>query len=168
MRHFVRALAIVCAVIAMAVYGWRWVFPNDESEIKAVLERIADGVSASEDGGDVGRLARAASLRNEFAADVRVDAGPPFQRITGREAIIGVAARIKSSVGHLELSFPDISVLVDPDRQTATAMVTAEAHFDQGGRRNIDARELEIGFKRLESDWVITAVSLLRAIERID
>jgi hypothetical protein len=164
----IRNLVIAAAVGAGLWYGWHWLSPSDEAQIVAVLERIAEGVSGGADQGDVARLARAASLRNEFAPDVTVDAGPPFARLNGREAIIGAAARTSGSVRNLAITFPDVSVAVAPDRQSATAVVTAEARFDDGGRRTLDARELELAFTRHEGNWVISAVTLVRPLDRLD
>jgi len=163
----IRNLAIVVAVAAVPWFGWQWFFPSDEARIVAVLERIAEGVSTGAAEGDVGRLARAASLRNEFAPDITVDAGPPFQRIRGREAIIGAAARTSGSVRNLQITFPDVAITVAPDRQSATALVTAEARFDDGGGPGIDARELELEFTRTDDHWVISAVTLVQALQRL-
>jgi hypothetical protein len=163
--------AVILAVIAASLwFGWRWMFPDDEAQIKAVLARIAEGLGGDTgSNGEVGRIARAASLRNEFAPDVTIDAGAPLQRLTGRDSIIGAAARMNSTVRNLEIQFPDVSVHVDPDRQTATATVTAEARFeDRAGIRVIDARELEVGFKRIDGNWVISAVTVMRPLERLD
>jgi hypothetical protein len=164
----IKNVALAVAAAAVLWFGWQWLYPSDEAQIVALLERVADGVSSGADEGDVGRLARAASLRHEFAPDVTVDAGPPFQRISGREAIIGAAARTAGSVRNLSIVFPDVAVAVAPDRQSATVVVTAEARFDDGGRRGIDARELELAFTRPQGRWVISAVTLVRPLDRLD
>jgi hypothetical protein len=163
-RNFVLAIAAAAGLW----FGWQWFYPSDEAQIVALLERVADGVSSAAEQGDVGRLARAAALRHEFAADVTVDAGPPFQRITGREAIIAAAARTAGTVRNLSIAFPDVAVAVASDRQSATAVVTAEARFDDGGGRGLDARELEIAFTRPDDNWVISAVTLVRPLDRLD
>ncbi|HUE89041.1 MAG TPA: nuclear transport factor 2 family protein [Vicinamibacterales bacterium] len=162
-----RHLIAVVVVAAGLWFGWQWLFPSDEAQIVGVLERIADGVSSSAEDGELGRLARAASLRNQFAPDVTVDAGPPFQRLRGREAMIGAAARTSGSVRNLEITFPDVAIAIASDRQSATAVVTAEARFDEGGGRGIDARELELGFTRHEGNWVISAVTIVQPLQRL-
>jgi hypothetical protein len=163
-----RTLALAIAAAAALWFGWQWFYPNDEALIVAVLERVADGVSSGGEQGEVGRLARAASLRHEFAPNVTVEAGPPFQRITGRDAIIGAAARTAGSVRNLSITFPDVAIAVASDRQSATAVVIAEARFDEAGGRGIDARELELAFTRHEGAWVISAVTLVRPLDRLD
>lgn len=164
----IKHVALVFAAAAGLWVGWQWLFPSDEAQIAAVLERIADGVSGGAEQGSVGRLARAAALANEFAADVTVDAGPPFERITGREAIVAVVARRAGTARNLTVTFPDVAIAIAPDRQSATAVVTAEARFDDGGTRSMDARELELAFTRQESTWVISAVAVVRPLERLD
>jgi hypothetical protein len=163
----IRTLAIAIAAGAGLWCGWQWLFPSDEAQIVAVLERVADAVSSGDADGDLGRLARAAALGNEFAPDVTVDAGPPFHRIRGREAIIGAAARTRGNVRRLEIAFPDVTIAVAPDMHTATAVVTAEVRFDAGEGRGIDARELELEFTRHEGNWVISAITLVQPLQRL-
>jgi ketosteroid isomerase-like protein len=164
----IQRIVAVAGVAALAWFGWGWLFPSDEAEINAVLERIADGVSGSAAAGGVEALARVASLRDEFAVDVVVDAGPPFQSMKGREAIIAAAARANQTRRHLDVQFEDVAVTVATDRTSATATATAEAHFDEAGGRSVDARELEIVFTRPDGHWVISAVKLLEPLERLD
>ena len=65
-----------------------WAFPNDEAQIAAVLERIADGVSGGADEGSVARhRARASSLRDEFAPDVHRRRRAAVSADEGRDAI---------------------------------------------------------------------------------
>jgi len=163
----IRTLVLAVATAAGLWFGWQWLFPSDEAQIVAVLERIADAVSSRAEDGDLGRLARAASLGNEFAVDVTVDAGPPFQRMRGRDAIIGAAARTGGRVRGFEIAFQDVAVAVAPDRRTATAVVTAQARFDEGEGRGIDARELELEFTRHQENWVISAVTLVQPLQRL-
>jgi hypothetical protein len=159
---------VITAIAAVAMFlGWHWLFPSDEAQIVAVLERVAESVSSGADDNDVGRLARAASLGREVAPDVTVDAGPPFGRLAGREAVIGAAARTGGRVRNLQITFPDVSIAVASDRQSATAVVIAEARFDDGGARSLDARELELGFTRRDGQWVISAITLVEGLQRL-
>jgi hypothetical protein len=164
-----RLLIVLTLVGVGGWYGWHWMFPGDEAEIAAVLERIAASVDAEEGEGAISTLSRAAQVGRELAPDVSVDAGPPFQRVTGRESIVAAAARARATVQELEIHFPDMEIDIAPDRQTATALVVAEARFvARGEERSLEARELEIGFTRHEGDWVVATVSLVRPLQRLD
>jgi hypothetical protein len=160
-----RAVLGVLLISAVLWAGWQWWVPDDERRIRQTLDRIADAVGGN--GGGIEALAQVAALQEEFDPDVVVDAGPPFQRLVGRQSIIGAAARVRTTARNLEISFPDIAVTVADDRQSATALVTAEARFDEGGGRSIDARELELGFKRLDDRWVVSSVALVEPLKRL-
>lgn len=165
-----RLLAILVLIPAL-YFGWQWWFPSDEAQITALLDHIAESVAGPEDGdsgGPLGAVARAAALQEDFAVDAVIEAGAPFQRLTGRQAIVAAAARVSVAVPNLEVSFPDVDIAVAEDRQTATAVVTAEARFNEAGRRVMDARELEMTFSRLDGRWVISRVTLIQPLERLD
>jgi hypothetical protein len=163
----IQRFAFVVLAAAGLWYGWQRLFPDDAAQIEAVLQRVAEGVGG-ESGGGVSAIARAAALQSEFAPDVTVDAGPPFQRIRGRDAIISAAARVNGTVRNLDVRFPDVDITVQPDRQRATALVTAEARYDEaGGGSGFDAREFEVVFTRLDGEWVIAAVTLVEPLNRL-
>jgi ketosteroid isomerase-like protein len=148
-------------------------WPDDEAQIRAVLGRIADGFGGEGGGGGtagaIGAAARVAALQREFHTDAMVDAGPPFERLVGRQAIISAAGRARASIHNLEIRFPDVDVTVSGDGRTATALVTVEAYFNQAGeQRSIEARELEMAFARADDRWVISQVILLQPLERLD
>ena len=142
-------------------------FPNDESQIRALLTRVADAVGGSGEGGNIEVLAQVAALQNDLAVDATVDAGEPFQRLTGRQAIVSAAAKIRVAVRNLEIRFPEGSVDIADDRQHATALVTAEARFDDEQGRGMDARELEMSFTRADGKWVISSVTLVQPLKRL-
>jgi SnoaL-like domain len=166
MRAAIRLIVVFAVVTAAGWYGWRWMFPDDEAAIRAVLGRIEEGVSAGGAGnGNMERLARAASLRDELAPDITVDAGPPFQRLTGRDAIIGTAASLRGSTRDLQVRFQDVEVTVAPSGERAEVTLTAEARTRETADGGLDSRELEVIFRRLDGRWVVANVTLIRALE---
>jgi hypothetical protein len=167
----IQRLVAFALLVPVLYFGWHWMFPSDEAQIQAMLERIADGIARGEGGdggGAIAAVARVTALQEEFAPDAVVDAGAPFQRLTGRHTIVAAAARVSVAIPNLEVRFPDVAISVAEDRQTATAVVTAEARFNEAGRRVMDARELEMVFSRLDGRWVIAMVTLIQPLERID
>ena len=155
-------------VVVALWFGWRHFFPNDEAQIRAVLEHIAEAVGGGAQEGEVARLARAASVRASLDPQIVVDAGPPFSRITGRDALVASVARLNSTVRDLDVQFDDVQVTVAPDRLTARASLTAEARFrDDGGGEAFEARELDVMFRKLEEEWVVSEVALVRALQPV-
>jgi ketosteroid isomerase-like protein len=162
----VRGRIVIAGLAVIALwFAWQWFFPNDEAQIRAALERIAENVGSAASEGDVGRIARAAALRNELDPHIVVDAGPPFSRMTGRDTVIGTAARLNMTLRDLEIRFSDVEVTVDPDRNAATVVTTAEARYSDGQNQpGLEARELELVCRRLDGRWVISEVALVRTL----
>ena len=168
MRNIIRLAVVVSIVASAGWYGWRWLFPSDEAAIHGVLERIAGGVEGGGPESATSRLARAAALRREFDPDVTVDAGPPFNRLSGRDAIIGTMARLNGSVRNLDVDFSEVTIHIDPDRDGATAHLIAEARFEDVDGGGFDARELDVTFTRTDGAWVVSAVTLVQPLRRLD
>ncbi len=162
----IRATVIAVVIAAAGWLAWGWLAPSDEAEIRALLDRLADGASGEERASEIGRVARTAAVRGDLDPGITVDAGPPFQRLNGREAVIATAARVNKTLLSLEIRFSDVEITVDVDRQRAHATLTAEAYFmATPGARSFDARELEMAFRRFEGRWVVAEVLLIRAIK---
>jgi hypothetical protein len=141
-------------------FAWGALFPDDEAKVRAVLGRITEGVE------DLAGIAR---LQEEFTVGAVVDAGPPFDRLEGRQPIVATAARVRAAIPRLELRFPETAIAFDDDRQSATAAVVAEARFDRrDGTTGFEARELEIRFVRDDGRWKISAVTLVQPLQRLD
>jgi hypothetical protein len=164
----VRNLVVLVALVGGTWGLWQWWFPSDEAVIRGVLDRIADGVSGGSGESEVGRLARAAALRNDLHPEIHVDAGAPLTRVKGRDAVIGMAARLNGAIRNLDVSFDDVDVSVSPDGETATASMSAVARFDEGtGGRGLEARELNMLFNRLDGRWVLTEVAMIRPLQPV-
>ena len=161
-----RPLVVLIAIAAALVGAYRYFFPTDEAQIRAVLERIAEAVSSGPAGdGEVSRLARAASVRRQLDPQISLDAGPPLNRMSGREAIIGSVARLNSTLSDLDVQFDDVAITVGADRTTAHVHLTAEARYRDGSGRAFDARELDVTMRKVDGDWVVASVALVRTLE---
>jgi hypothetical protein len=168
MSHWLRGIVIVAVMAVGGWYGWHWLFPDDEAMIRAVLTRIEESIGGSGTEGDLGRLAKVAALRSELDQKITIDAGPPFSRLSGRDAVLGAAARLNTSVPDLEIRFVDVQVSLAADRRTANAYMTAEASFhDARSGQAFEARELDVTFRKLDGAWVIAEANLVRTLEPV-
>jgi ketosteroid isomerase-like protein len=163
----VKRVVLTVVLLLLVWFAYRHLFPNDEAQIRAVLDAVADALGdGAAEGSDVRRLARAASIRSLLDADITVEAGPPFIRLQGRDTIIGTVARLNGSVEDLEVGFDDVQVTVAPDGATAHVYLTAEAQFRDGsGARGLEARELDITFRKQDGDWLVADVALVQTLE---
>jgi hypothetical protein len=163
-----RFVIIVCALAALW-FGWRWAFPSDEAQIHRVLDRIAKAAGSGAVGeSDVARIARSMSIRSALDPKITVDAGPPFRATSGRDVLIGTVARLNTTMKDLEVRFADVQISVDPSRTSAKVHTTAEALFhDARGDRGLEARELDLTFRRLQGDWVVSQVAPVRTLRPV-
>jgi hypothetical protein len=156
-----RRLVLIAFALAALWFGWRWLFPSDEVQIHRVLDRIARAAGSGAAGeGEVARIARSVSIRSALDPEITVDPGPPFHPTSGRDVLIGTVARLNNTMKDLEVRFADVQISVDPSRTSAKVYTTAEALFrDASGDRGVEARELDLTFRRLEGDWVVSRVA---------
>jgi hypothetical protein len=156
-----RRLAVIAFALAALWFGWRWLFPSDQVQIHRVLDQIARAAGSGAAGeSEVARIARSVSIRSALDPDITVDAGPPFDSTSGRDVLIGAVARFSTTMNDLEVRFADVEITVDPSRTSAKVYTTAEALFRDGsGDRGVEARELDLTFRHLEGDWVLSRVA---------
>lgn len=158
MRVSLRPVALGIVAAALAFYGYRSLFPDDEGQIREVLDRVAAAMTVSGEDGDVGRLARIAALASDVAPDATVEGGAHPEPLTGRDAIIAAAVRVAGAIGDLQLQLVDIEVGFEAGHRQALVHLTAEAHFKAAGESGIDARELDIVFRKSGGRWLIATV----------
>lgn len=157
----IAAAAVLVAGCAAAWYAWR---ASDAQQIRSRLNALAGEFNASTTDG-IGTVARAARLGSFFTQDVVVDFGQGTAPITGRETLMGMAARLQPRTAAFTLALDDINVEVGGD----TADVTLTAEFKrrsfETGDESLDAREFSAGMRRADGEWRIarvTAVDTLR------
>lgn len=163
-----RTILLVVALAGGGWLAWQWWFPGDEAQIRAVLDRIADGVGSEAGDTRLARVARATALQDELDETIVVELGPPFERLDGRQRVMGAVARVTAAMEGLEVELADVDVVVGANRQEAAVTLTAEAQFEQaGGSRGFEARELHLTFRRAEGRWVVDGVTLVRTLEPV-
>ena len=160
-------VVIVVALVALGYFGYRWYAgTGDEGRIRAALEELAAAVS--EPGAEgLAQMTRAAALGGFFAPDVEVDLGPPFAPFRGRDTIMAMAAKAAVPGQGLDVRFVDVEVDVAPGGADAVARMTATvAERGVAADRGIDARELEMAWRKVDGDWVIARVTGIETLQR--
>ena len=165
MRLLLRFVLIAVALIA-AYYAYRWYFPDDEALIRTRLEALAATVSHEGGGEGFATLTRAAAFGAFFTQDVVIEIGG-FAPIRGRDSVMALAAKAQVPGEGFTIRFVDVTVVVDPSGLSALAAMTATAQGrNLGDYQAIDARELEMGWRKVDGDWQIERVTTVEAIQR--
>ena len=165
MKALIRIVSIVVALVA-AYYAYQWYFPDDEALLRARLDDLAATVSHT--GGDgFSQLTRAAKFGTFFTEDVVIEIGGGIAPIRGRETVMALAAKAQVPGEGFTIRFVDVTVAVDPSGLSALAAMTATAQGRSLGEfQAIDARELEMGWRKVEGEWRIDRVTGVETIQR--
>ena len=158
------AFVLALAGLGYVLYSWDW--PSDEGRIRDALDDLA--ATVSEPGGDgLGQMARAARLGGFFAQDVVVDLGGPYSRLEGRDTIMALAAKTQVPGEGLDVRFVDVSVDVAPGGADAVVHLTATvASRGRPFENGLDAKELEMAWRKVDDTWVIARVTGVDTLER--
>ena len=165
MRTVMRlALVLALAGLGYVLYSWYW--PSDEGRIRDALDDLA--ATVSEPGGDgLGQMARAARLGGFFAQDVVVDLGRPYTRIEGRDTIMALAAKVQVPGEGMDVRFVDVTVEVAPGGADAVVHLTATvASRGRPLENSLDAKELEMTWRKVDDTWLIARVTGVDTLER--
>lgn len=144
-----------------------WVFwpEADERAIKRRLNELA--AEANTSGGEgLALVTRAAQLGSYFTTDVVVDLGSGSP-ITGRETLVGIAARFQPAAEGAVLGLEDVAVATrkGTDLADVALTVTLTGADARSGERTRDAREFALEMRKESGEWLIaraTAVDPLK------
>lgn len=158
-------IVLIVALAALGAWLWTVLFPGPEKVIHRRLLELARTVSPPGDESDLARLAAARRVAGYFAANVELKLTVPElgQRDSmDREEITQAALLARSRGGGLRVNFPDVNVNVAPDRQSAVADVTVEAHLAGGHDRLL--QEMKFTFRKIDGQWLITRVETIQTL----
>jgi ketosteroid isomerase-like protein len=163
-----RVASILAVVLLMALGFWlyRELFPGDESRLRGLLANVAKAATLRANENPLVRLAEANKLAGFFSEDVVVHidvTGLEGKEIQGREELQQTATAARASLQSAEVQFPDARLEIAPDRESATAEVTATA--DINGEKNTVVQELKVLFKKIDGQWKITRVDTVRTLQ---
>jgi hypothetical protein len=164
MRMILRWI-LLAALLALGVWLWTVCFPSPEKIIRRRLLELARTASSSPGESDLTRLAAAHSVAGFFSTQVELKLVIPElgQRDSmDREEIVQVVLMARSRAGGLKVAFPDINVIVAPDRQSAVADLTVEANI--AGERDSLLQEMKFTLRRMDGRWLITRVETVQTL----
>jgi hypothetical protein len=171
-------VAVVLVVVVSAVLVYRW-WASDERAIRRQMTAIAEALTVRPEEGSLGAVTRVATLRNALAPDIRLSAGPPPSaagqgtstrtppEVVGRDAVLGLVGRWLPPPGGVTVEFVDRQVIVDQGGVSAEVYCTATIEAaGASGQPTVDARELIVGFQKLDGDWLISSVRVEETLMR--
>jgi hypothetical protein len=157
-------LLLLVALIAAGVWLWTILFPSPEQVIRKRLAQAASEASFQSGENPLISAARAENLSSRFGTNVEININVPEygrQEFVGRAEIAQAAAGVRLRLSSLKVEFPDVSVTVAPDKQSAIADVALQVQA--AGEKDFNVQEMKFTFQKIGSDWLITRVETVRA-----
>jgi hypothetical protein len=164
MNRWLSRLIVVGALVALGVWGWRVFFPSPESVIRKRLGELAKVASFSSNEGLIAKAYNASLLGEFFTPEVQITVEVPGTQhtISGRDELLQAAAGARSAVGSLTVEFPDINVVVAPDKNSAVVNLTARGKVP--GQRDSYMQELKMRMIKIKRDWLIEQVQTVKTL----
>jgi hypothetical protein len=164
MKLIVR-LILLAGLLALAVWSWGFFFPTPQKIIEGRLLKLARLASCSPKDGNIKMLADTHRISLLMAQNIHVVLDLPGGRETtfdNREELLQAAMAARQAVRSLDVRFSDIGVIVNADKQSATALLTVMAKI--GTDRDLLVEELRFTFKKTEDNWLITGIEAVKPL----
>lgn len=163
MKIVVRIILLL-ALIALGVWLWTVFFPSPEKIVRNQLAKLAQDASFSPDQNGLIKMAHAQSIGDFFSTNVEINIDVPGheENITGRDQITQAALASRQQFSSIDVKFPDITVTVAPDKNSATADTTLEANMS--GDRDTIVQEVKFTFEKIDGQWLITKVETVKTV----
>lgn len=164
MKEWFIRIALVAALIALGLWGWRVFFPGPERVIRKRISELAKAASFSPNEGALAKAYNATALADLFTPDVEItlEVYNSQRSISGRDQIMQAAMAARSRVSSLTVEFPDVKVNVAPDGASAVVLLTARGYVP--GERDSYLQELRLRLIKVKRDWLINQVQTVKTL----
>lgn len=140
-------------------------FPTPQKTIEKHLLKLAQLASFSSKDGNLKRLADNERIGSLLARNIHVVVDMPGghgQTFDDRDELLQAVMAARSVVKDLHAEFTDIGITLNPDRQSAVAILTVKAKI--GAERDPVVEELRFNFQKISDDWLITALETVKPL----
>jgi hypothetical protein len=159
-------LLLLAVAGALAVWVWAAWHPSPEKLIRKQLDGLARSASFGPNQGMLAKVAHAEGLSDFFSTNVeiKIDApGHQEHRLMARSEIPQMAMGLRSSVQSLSVAFPDVTVIVNADEQSAIADATLQVKVS--GEADVIVQEVKITLRKMDGHWLILKVETVRTLQ---
>ena len=159
---------LLLPAIVLALLAWAWValHPSPEKRIRKQLDGLARRASFGPNQGTLAKLASAEGLEDYFSTNVEINIDVPGHqehKLMGRAEIPQAAMAARASVKSLSVAFPDITVIVNADQESAIADATLQVKVS--GEPDVIVQEVKITLRKTDGQWLIVKVETVRTLQ---
>lgn len=166
MKRKLQFILLLLIAGGCGLFLYRYCFPDHEKLIRQNLASLAKIASFPKRPTTTANLAAGDRLRNLLSADITLEVDVPLegrQTLAGRPEIIQAVLAARANFNGLKVQFLDVSVLVDPAGQTATAELTARA--TQPGEREFFVQQIKFTLKNEDRHWRFSRIETIKTLK---
>lgn len=159
-------LLLIATAWAIAGLAWLALHPTPERQIRKQLETAVRSASFGPNQGMLAKVAGASRLADCFTTNVEINIDVPGRqehRLASRVEIQQAAMALRASVQSVSVALPDITIVVNPDKESATADVTLEVRI--AGESDMNVQEARITLRKINGDWLITKAETVKTLQ---
>ncbi|HEY3855278.1 MAG TPA: hypothetical protein VGO67_12870 [Verrucomicrobiae bacterium] len=160
-------IVVIALVVAAAVWLWGVFFPSADKVIRKRLAETARAASFDSSQSALSKMASAQRLQYFFATNVEINLDLPghqARQMAGRDEIVQAALAARGSIESVKITFPDVMLTIAPDKQSATADVTAEVKIS--GDADLNPQEMKFELRKIDGHWLITRVETVQSLQK--
>ena len=151
-KHIVILVAVICCAAALLLA----VMPeSDEAKIRKKLDLLAETVSKEKEDGPYTVLGKVEDLDRLFTEDCLVKLEPPARTVRTRSSLGTLLTGAFRMVSRIDVSFHDIHITVDPEKNRAKTVLTATVRGPE--TEGMHAREILMTWVKYEGTWLISS-----------
>jgi hypothetical protein len=137
--------------------GYTHFFPNDEKRILKMFDRLAQSASIPEKKSAVSTIMSLDQVQSCFEPDVEIRVESPIESlstgISGRDELMQGIQAAWARYNSIKVEILDVTVTVDPSKETATSMLTAKV--SRPGEKEFFFQEFRAKLKKKDGNWRI-------------
>jgi hypothetical protein len=162
-------IIIAAAVIALGIWLWTVLFPSPEKVIRSRLNDLAETISFKGGEGTISKVYHAQKVPDFFTTNVIITAEVPgygTQTMEGRENLAQAALLSRQKLQSLKVEFVGINITLAPDKQSATANLTAKITTSQSS--DFNPQELNFMLRKEDGKWLIYRVETVNTLTKLN
>ena len=161
-------LVLVAAIVGLAVWGWRSLYPSPQHAIRSRLRALADTACVRPGDGAMLRAYKAQALPDFFTTDAVLNLdvrGYETEVLHGRSEIQGAATAGMERLAGLRVEFLDVNVTLAPDHETAVANLTCRA--TRPGEKDFLVQEFDFHMRKIGREWLVERVDTVKTLSAL-
>jgi len=147
-------------------FGYLWLFPSEESQIRKRMEELSATVSLDAQAGNIRRGLMMESFPRFFTGDceIKVHYQGTSRSMSGRPDMANAARYLAGLQGGIKVEFHDLSVTVDAEKKTAQGALTMT--MMQLDTQTLTAQEFQISLVKEDGTWLVAKAKSVESLSR--